>query len=82
VPCGGGLEYLHRSPTSHKRRQKGNPVPGGITGSSCFWGDINTETWPSRLGESQMRQQNMVVSSAGLGPKSDCSVKAQKQLYK
>jgi hypothetical protein len=28
-----------------------------------------------------MRQLNMVVSSAGLRPKSDCSGKAQKQLY-
>jgi hypothetical protein len=26
VPCGGGLEYLHRKPTSCKRRRKGNPV--------------------------------------------------------
>jgi hypothetical protein len=33
--CGGGLEYLHRSPASRKRRQKGNPVPGGITGPPC-----------------------------------------------
>jgi hypothetical protein len=37
-PCGGGLEYLHRSPASRKRRQKGNPVPGGITGPPCSWG--------------------------------------------
>jgi hypothetical protein len=34
-----------------------------------------------RVGESQMRQQNMVVSSAGFGPESDGSGKAQKQLY-
>jgi hypothetical protein len=31
-PCGGGLEYLHRSPASSDRRQKGNPVPGDISG--------------------------------------------------
>jgi hypothetical protein len=37
-PCGGGLECLHRSPASHsKRRQKENPVPGGITGPPCSW---------------------------------------------
>jgi hypothetical protein len=36
-PCGGGLEYLHRSPASRMRRQKGNPVPGGITGPPCSW---------------------------------------------
>jgi hypothetical protein len=29
TPCGGELEYLHRSPATRKRRQKGNPVPGG-----------------------------------------------------
>jgi hypothetical protein len=28
-PCGGWLEYLHRSPASRRRRQKGSPVPGG-----------------------------------------------------
>jgi hypothetical protein len=24
TPCGGRTQYLHRSPASHKRRQKGN----------------------------------------------------------
>jgi hypothetical protein len=24
IPCGGGVEYLHRSPASRRRRQKGN----------------------------------------------------------
>jgi hypothetical protein len=52
-----GLEYLHRCPASRKRRHKGNQVPGGITGPPCSWGDINTGTWPSRLGESQIRQK-------------------------
>jgi hypothetical protein len=36
--CGGGLEYLHNSPASHKRWQKGNSVPRGITGPPCSWG--------------------------------------------
>jgi hypothetical protein len=31
-PCGGGIEYFHRSPASRKRRQKGNSVPWVITG--------------------------------------------------
>jgi hypothetical protein len=26
-PCGGGLEYLHRSPASRKSRQKGTQCP-------------------------------------------------------
>jgi hypothetical protein len=34
-----------------------------------------------QVGESQMRQLNIATSSAGLRPKSDCSGKAQKQLY-
>jgi hypothetical protein len=51
-PFRGGLEYLHHSPESRKRRQKGNQVPGGITVPPCSWGDINTGTWSSRLGES------------------------------
>jgi hypothetical protein len=38
TPRGGGLEYLHRCPASCKRRHKGNPVPGGITGPPCSWG--------------------------------------------
>jgi hypothetical protein len=36
--CGGGLEYIHRSSASRKRRPKGNPVHGGITGPPCSWG--------------------------------------------
>jgi hypothetical protein len=35
-PCGDRLEYSRRSPSSRRRRRKGNPVPGGITGPP--WG--------------------------------------------
>jgi hypothetical protein len=38
LPCGGGVEYLHRRPASRRRRLKGNPVPGCITGPPCSWG--------------------------------------------
>jgi hypothetical protein len=38
-PCGGGLEYLHPSPESRKRRQKGTPVPGGKLGGYKY-GDL------------------------------------------
>jgi hypothetical protein len=75
-PFGGGLEYLHRRQEVTKRE----PSARGYTWATLFLGDINTGTWPSRLGESQMRQENMTVSSEGLRPKSDCSGKAQKQL--
>jgi hypothetical protein len=47
TPCGGGFEYLHRSPASSRRRRKWNPVPGIITGPSCSRGDRNTGNWPS-----------------------------------
>jgi hypothetical protein len=36
-PCGGGLEYLHRSPARRRRRRKWNPVPWDITGLHCYW---------------------------------------------
>jgi hypothetical protein len=41
-PCGGGLQYLHRSPVSRKRRRKENPVPRGITGPlfALYWGSL------------------------------------------
>jgi hypothetical protein len=39
-----------RSPASHKRRRKGNPVPRGYNWATLFLGDIHTGTWPSRLG--------------------------------
>jgi hypothetical protein len=32
------MEARHRSPASRRRRRKGNPVPGGITGSPGSWG--------------------------------------------
>jgi hypothetical protein len=28
IPCGSGVEYLHRSPASRRRRRKGSLVPG------------------------------------------------------
>jgi hypothetical protein len=37
-PLVGRFEYFHRSPASRRRRRKGNPVPGGITGPLCAWG--------------------------------------------
>jgi hypothetical protein len=57
---GGGLEYLHRSYASCKRRVLKDDVKltqcPGYNWATLFLGDINTGTWPSRLGESQMRQ--------------------------
>jgi hypothetical protein len=36
--CGGGLESLHRSPASRRRRWKGNSVTGDITRPLSHWG--------------------------------------------
>jgi hypothetical protein len=38
APCGGGIEYLHRSPASRKSRRKGNPVPGVYLGHPVLGG--------------------------------------------
>jgi hypothetical protein len=48
-PCGDGLEYLHRSLASRKRRQKGNPVPGvqlghPVPGGYKYW-DLALQIW-------------------------------------
>jgi hypothetical protein len=50
VPCGGGLEYLHRSPARRKRRRKGNPPSGGITGPHCHWGTFIQRPGPPGWG--------------------------------
>jgi hypothetical protein len=49
-PRGIRLEYRHHSTVGRKRRWKGNPLPGDVTGPPCSRG-----TWPPGLGESQMR---------------------------
>jgi hypothetical protein len=69
-PCllstlGGGLEYPHPSCASPKRRRKGNPMPGGITGPPCSWGykygdlalqvgGVSNETVKYRVGQTQL----------------------------
>jgi hypothetical protein len=54
-----GVEYLHRSPASRRRRRKGNPVPGRRTRPTPFLGDINMGTRPSRLVESRIRNSKI-----------------------
>jgi hypothetical protein len=54
------LELLLQNAGSIKTGQIGNPEEEpsarGYNWATLFLGDINTGTWPSRLGESQMRQ--------------------------
>jgi hypothetical protein len=41
--------------------------------ATLFLGGINTGTWSSRVGESQMRHWNKVTGSERLGPLNDCT---------
>jgi hypothetical protein len=43
-PCGGRLDYLHCSPASWRRQQKGEPSAWGHNWVTLSLGDINTET--------------------------------------
>jgi hypothetical protein len=56
-PVGGGLEYQTTNRVLSAR---------GYNWDTLFLGDINTGTWLIRLGESQIRQADMVMCSAGL----------------
>jgi hypothetical protein len=51
---------------------KREPSAWGYNWATLFLGDINMATWPSRLIVSNLRKQNVVMSSAGLGPENDC----------
>jgi hypothetical protein len=60
---------------------KREPSAWGYNSATMFLGDINTGTWPSRLGESSIwDSKNVVMSPAGLGPENDCAGEDQKQL--
>jgi hypothetical protein len=76
---GGGLKYLRRSHASRRKRRKGkNPVLGGYNWATLSLGDINTGTWPSKLGEvSNVR--HLIMSPAGLGTKNICAGEDQRQ---
>jgi hypothetical protein len=54
------LESNPEAPIKHKTKtlqgDKREPSARGYNWATLFLGDINTGTWPSRLGESQMRQ--------------------------
>jgi hypothetical protein len=49
IPRGGGVEYLQRGPASHRGYEKGTQCLE-YNWDTLFLGDINTGTWPSRLG--------------------------------
>jgi hypothetical protein len=75
-----GVEYLHRSPASRRRRRKGNPVPGSITGPPCSggykYGDLALWVGESRISDSKIWSR----VPPGLGPENDCAGEDQQQL--
>jgi hypothetical protein len=50
APCGGGIEYLHRSPWESKKAMKREPSVWGYNWATLSLWDINSETWSYRLG--------------------------------
>jgi hypothetical protein len=52
MPCGGGVEYLHRSPASRRRRQKGN---------SRIW---DSKIWSRVPRDSDLRMTALARSSS------------------
>jgi hypothetical protein len=74
------MQYLHRSPASRRRRRNGNSVHGGITGQPCSWGYKYGDLALQVGGVSNLREYNMVISSAGLGPENDSAGEDQQQL--
>jgi hypothetical protein len=83
-PCGGGVEYFHRRPASRRRRQKRNPVDGGVTGPSFSggykYGDLALQVG----GVPNLKQWNVVMSPAGLGPENhrdyECKCSVEKRI--
>jgi hypothetical protein len=78
--CGGGVEYLHRIPASHRRRWKWNPVPWAITGPPSSWGIQTREPGPPGWGVWKMRQKNVVMNHEGIGSENGCTGEDQQQL--
>jgi hypothetical protein len=77
--CGGGFEYLHCRPASHRRQQRGIPVPEGITGPLSSWGILIWSSGPpgwSSLGSEKVKYG---LESPGTGPENDCAGEGQKQ---
>jgi hypothetical protein len=60
VPCGGGLNtskiVLSVTRGDEKEPSARGRVGGLYNWATLFLGDINTVTWPSRLGESEIRE--------------------------
>jgi hypothetical protein len=55
------------------------PSAWGYNWATLFLGDINTGTWPSRLGSLEFERVKYDVSPTGLAPENDCAGEDQQQ---
>jgi hypothetical protein len=55
-------------------------VVGNDEKVTLFLGDVNTGTWPSRLGESRIRDSKCGHESRGTRKENDCAGEDQQQL--
>jgi hypothetical protein len=52
----------------------------GYNWATLFLGEINTGTWPSKLGDSQKQRQNMLMGPVGFRSEKGCADDAQQKL--
>jgi hypothetical protein len=81
VLCGGVVQNLHRSPARRRRRRKGNPVPGSITGPPCSWEIQIREHGPPGWGSLESETVKCGHESRMTRTKNDCAGKDQQQLW-
>jgi hypothetical protein len=74
----GGIEYIHHSPASRKRRQKGNPVPGVYLGHPVP-GGYKYRDLALQVGGLKNWNDKIRSSPAGLRPERDYTYEDQQQ---
>jgi hypothetical protein len=73
VPCGGGIEYLHRSPASRKRRRKGTQCPEVYLGHPVPLGYKYRDLALQVGGVSRIGTMKYVLESHGTQTESNCA---------
>jgi hypothetical protein len=74
-------QFGHRVYKSRSLANNAGPNDRGYDWATLFMGEINTGTWPSRLGEShKWRRWTMLVSSVRLGSEGGCAGDAGQKL--
>jgi hypothetical protein len=82
ILCGGGVEYLHRSPDSRRMRRKGSSVSGGITGPPCSWGILIRGATPPGWGSLESVTEKRGREPLWTRTWDDCAGEDQQQLNK